>query len=73
MQWASQLHLEGVTHIIWANQKTSQSEVLYFCETFIYLLLLDLQTWLWREEFRKQSVWWKLAKQLKLLTAHLRF
>ncbi len=39
MQWASQLHLEGVTHIIWANQKTSQSEVLYFCETFIYLLL----------------------------------
>ncbi len=27
---------------------------------------LDLQTWLWREEFRKQSVWWKLTKSLKV-------
>ncbi len=33
MQWASQHQLEGVTHIIWANQKTSQSQVLYVCET----------------------------------------
>ncbi len=51
MQWASQLQLEGVTHIIWANQKTSQSQVLYVRETLKKYII-----WICRHDFGGRSL-----------------